>query len=233
MNEEIKEKGGSEVIPKLKNTVSVVGVVKEYKVSHEMYGEKMYSVALEIERKSGTKDTLPLIMPERLLEKDFGCGKKILASGQIRSYMRERERGFRHEVAIFVTEYKGSEGRDVNDVKLSGFICRKPVYRTTPFGREICELMLAVNRAYNKSDYIPCIVWGRNARFTESLDVGEAVSIAGRLQSRGYVKNLGNGKVEERTVYEVSVSSIATIDMDCGMEDIEEYFLKGEQGNGE
>jgi single-stranded DNA-binding protein len=128
---------------------------------------------------------------------------------------------------VFVNDYHIVEEGNENDVSINGYICKEPVYRKTPLGREIAEAMIAVNRKYGKADYIPCLFWGRNARFLEKLAIGDFLAVKGRLQSRIYVKNVGDGKLEQRTVYELSASQIATLDANGGLKDIENYFLTG------
>ncbi|MDR0979528.1 MAG: single-stranded DNA-binding protein [Lachnospiraceae bacterium] len=196
------------------NYLVLVGEIKsERKFSHEIYGESFYIFDLEIPRLSGNEDIIPITVSERLLEDvDLKIGKKIVVEGQFRSYNSYQNEKNKLVLTVFakdIIDYKESEENTTsNEVVLTGYICKKPIYRQTPFGREISDILLAVNRAYNKSDYIPCIAWGRNARFCKSLDVGTEVKIIGRVQSRTYEKKFEDGTVEARVAYEVSIASM-------------------------
>lgn len=218
------------------NRAKICGVVVGKKCDYESFGETIYQVSVETERQSGAKDVVCLEIPERISEdiKKLNTGDTILANGHLRAYYRNYANGGRHEVSVFVTDYYiVTDESCKNEVSITGYICKQPVYRMTPLGREIGEAMVAVNRKYNKADYIPCIFWGRNARFVGNLAVGDLLSVKGRLQSRIYVKDIGNGKFEQRTVYELSASQISTLDADDGMKDIENYFMMKENENGE
>ena len=208
------------------NYLTLVGkVTGEKKFSHEIYGEKFYVFNLEIERLSGNADIIPITVSERLVTDEMLTqGKKLLVKGQFRSYNsyeNERNKLILTVFAKDVEELKEDEEQEenemvrkdetTNEVVLIGFVCKKPIYRQTPFGREIADLLLAVNRAYNKSDYIPTIAWGRNARFCQNLEVGAQVKIIGRVQSRQYEKKHEDGTVETKTAYEVSVCSLEVI----------------------
>lgn len=166
-----------------------------------------------VRRLSSSKDRIPLMVSERLLDvtQDY-TGEFIMASGQFRSYNRHEEQKNRLILSVFVRELSFIEeepdGAKTNTILLDGYICKTPIYRKTPLGREIADLLLAVNRPYGKSDYIPCICWGRNARFAASFEVGEHVQVLGRIQSREYVKRLSETESEKRTAYEVSVSKL-------------------------
>ena len=204
------------------NYLTLVGkVTGERKFSHEIYGEKFYIFNLEIPRLSGNSDIIPITVSERLIKEDtLNEGKKLLIKGQFRSYNSYENEKNRLILTVFakdITEVEESNEEEnemtrkdtiTNEVVLVGYICKKPIYRQTPFGREISDLLLAVNRAYNKSDYIPCIAWGRNARFCQNLEVGTEVKIVGRVQSRNYEKKHEDGTVETRVAYEVSVGSL-------------------------
>ena len=194
-------------------------VVSEKMLSHEVYGEKFYLFNLEVPRLSETSDIIPITISERLLtDIDIFVGKKAVIEGQFRSYNGyENEKSrliltvFAKEITVLPDEEELPISKEnvSNEVILSGYICKKPIYRQTPFKREIADVLLAVNRAYNKSDYIPCIAWGRNARFVNSLQVGEKVTLLGRIQSRNYTKKHEDGTDEIKTAYEISISSIS------------------------
>ena len=209
------------------NYLTLVGkVTGEKKFSHEIYGESFYVFSLEILRLSGNSDIIPITVSERLIKEDtLTEGKKLLVKGQFRSYNSYENEKNRLILTVFakdIVELEENEEEEeneivkkdtiTNEVVLVGFICKKPIYRQTPFGREISDLLLAVNRAYNKSDYIPCIAWGRNARFCQNLEVGAQVKIVGRVQSRTYEKKHEDGTVETRVAYEVSVGSLEVIE---------------------
>jgi primosomal replication protein N len=196
--------------------VLVGKIVSEQKYSHEIYGEKFYSFNLEVIRLSSNTDIIPITVSERLLtDVELTIGKNVEVEGQFRSYNNYENEKNRLILTVFAKEIKELEeseemGKDVvtNEVILVGYVCKKPIYRTTPFGREIADMLLAVNRAYNKSDYIPCIAWGRNARFCQNIEVGTEVKVVGRVQSRTYEKKHEDGTVETRVAYEVSIASM-------------------------
>ena len=208
------------------NYLTLVGkVTGEKKFSHEIYGESFYVFNLEIPRLSGNSDIIPITISERLIKEDtLTEGKKLLIKGQFRSYNSYENEKNRLILTVFakdIVEVEENEEEEnemvrkdtiTNEVVLVGYICKKPIYRQTPFGREISDLLLAVNRAYNKSDYIPCIAWGRNARFCQELEVGTEVKIVGRVQSRNYEKKHEDGTVETRVAYEVSIGSLEVIE---------------------
>ena len=209
------------------NYLTLVGkVTGEKKFSHEIYGESFYVFNLEIPRLSGNSDIIPITVSERLIKDDtLQEGKKLLVKGQFRSYNSYENEKNRLILTVFakdlmeVEDVEDEEENEMvkkdtvtNEVVLIGYICKKPIYRQTPFGREISDVLLAVNRAYNKSDYIPCIAWGRNARFCQNLEVGSQVKIVGRVQSRMYEKKHEDGTVENRVAYEVSVGSLEVIE---------------------
>ena len=195
------------------NVVTLSGkVVGEPTYSHEVFGEKFYEVILSVNRLSGMADLLPVSISEHLMSDRLRDGESVTIKGQFRSYNKVVEERSKLMLTVFardVLEY--DETANPNILELTGYICKPPVYRTTPFNREICDLLIAVNRQYNKSDYIPCIVWGRNARFAGNLAVGERVNVVGRAQSRNYQKKLDDDTLVTRTAYEVSVSKITVM----------------------
>ena len=200
------------------NQVVIMGeIVGEFSFSHEIYGEGFYMVDLLVPRLSDSSDLIPLMVSERLLdvEKDYR-GQAIMVSGQFRSYNRHEEHKNRLILSVFVREVEFLEDMDdaekTNYIFLDGYICKEPIYRKTPLGREIADILLAVNRPYGKSDYIPCISWGRNARFSGNFRIGERCRIWGRIQSREYMKKLSEDEVEKRVAYEVSVSKLELVD---------------------
>lgn len=200
------------------NRVSVIGeIVSGFTFSHEVFGEGFYMVDVRVRRLSSSEDRIPLMISERLIDvsQDY-IGEFIMASGQFRSYNRHDEQKNRLVLSVFVREVSFIEeeldGAKTNSIFLDGYICKLPIYRKTPLGREIADLLLAVNRPYGKSDYIPCICWGRNARYASTFEVGEHVQIYGRIQSRTYIKKLTETETQERTAYEVSVSKLECIE---------------------
>ena len=197
------------------NKVYVMGeIVSDATFSHEVYGEGFYEFFVKVMRLSGQADILPITLSERLIQGGLlGKGKTICALGQFRSYNKIENGKSRLMLTVFVRELLDElPDRNPNSILLSGYICKPPVYRTTPFNREIADVLIAVNRAYNKSDYIPCIAWGRNARFVQNLGVGDRIAVSGRIQSREYQKKLSDTDVKIMTAYEVSVSKLAAFD---------------------
>ncbi len=199
------------------NQVTIIGeVASEFTFSHEVFGEGFYMVDVLVKRLSSSDDRIPLMISERLIdvEQDY-TGEYIMATGQFRSYNQHDEQKNRLVLSVFVREVSFVEeevdGAKTNTILLDGYICKKPIYRKTPLGREIADLLLAVNRPYGKSDYIPCICWGRNARFASGFEVGEHVQILGRIQSREYVKKVSEFETEKRIAYEVSVSKLECV----------------------
>ena len=196
------------------NQVTIVGVVdSEFVYSHEVFGEGFYVVEVIVQRLSNMVDRIPLMISERLIDVTGNyIGRTLEAHGQFRSYNRHEELKNRLVLSVFVREIEfieeETEEMKSNQILLDGYICKDPIYRKTPLGREIADLLVAVNRSYGKSDYIPCICWGRNARFAARFEVGVHVQIWGRIQSREYVKRLNEDEVEKRTAYEVSLSKI-------------------------
>lgn len=203
------------------NQVNIIGeVVSEFKFSHEVFGEGFYLVDVSVNRLSEMVDIIPLMISERLLDvtKDYR-GMKIEVSGQFRSYNRHEDTRNKLILSIFVRELQFIEDDEMpeeqskaNQIFLDGFVCKPPTYRKTPLGREIADILIAVNRPYGKSDYIPCIAWGRNARYAAGIEVGGHLQIQGRVQSREYTKKISDEEVEKRVAYEVSVCKIDVVD---------------------
>lgn len=190
------------------NVVTVGGVIfSEPAFSHEIMGEGFYVFELEVLRKSDTADYVPVMVSDRAVDLEaLKEGTPILVSGSFRSYNKHLENKNKLILYVFADELEFTEEpTNENEICLEGYICKSPKYRKTPLGREIADMLIAVNRAYGKSDYLPCITWGRNATYTEKLEVGTMVSCRGRIQSRRYLK-----EEQEKIAYEVSVSSIQT-----------------------
>ena len=202
------------------NYLVLIGkIISDKTFSHEIYGESFYVFNLEVPRLSGNEDIIPITISERLIASfDLTIGRKVVIEGQFRSYNSYENEKNRLVLTVFakdIIDYKEEQEENVsNEVVLNGYVCKKPIYRKTPFGREISDILLAVNRAYNKSDYIPCIAWGRNARFCENMEVGTEVKIVGRVQSRTYEKKFEDGRTEQRVAYEVSIGSLEVINKD-------------------
>lgn len=205
------------------NSLTLIGKITNDKIfSHEIYSEKFYTVNVSVPRLSGNADLIPVTISERLFkDSDLTIGRNIKVEGQFRSYNSYEKEKNRLILTVFaksiefiedeIDNIESTQGIATNEVELIGYICKPPIYRQTPFGREIADVLLAVNRAYNKSDYIPCITWGRNARFCSEMTVGTEVKIIGRVQSRNYEKKYEDGTVEQRVAYEVSVANLELI----------------------
>lgn len=196
------------------NQINLVGeIVSDFTFSHEVYGEKFYMTKVAIARLSQFVDYIPVMISERLIDikADFR-GTVIFVSGQFRSFNRHEEKGNRLILSVFAREIEVLEevydDDSRNEIFLDGYICKEPIYRKTPLGREIADVLVAVNRTYGKSDYIPCVCWGRNARFASAFEVGTHVQIFGRIQSREYIKKISDTETEQRVAYEVSVSKM-------------------------
>ena len=194
------------------NVVEVMGkIVSQVTFSHEVYGEGFYSFTIEAARLSDNADLLPVTISERLIDKELlTIGTVVDIKGQLRSYNNYNNKKNKLVLTIFVRQIEIIQEQveiNPNQIFLNGYICKPPIYRVTPFGREIADILVAVNRAYNKSDYIPCIAWGRNAKFAGNLKVGENIKLWGRIQSRKYQKKNGED-VEEKIAYEVSISKL-------------------------
>jgi single-stranded DNA-binding protein len=193
-------------------------ISSKLKFSHEMYGEGFYTFNLDVQRLSDTKDKLFVTVSERLINgMDLTEGRELIVEGQLRSYNKFVDGANRLILTVFARniEPRIEKSKNPNQIYLDGFICKKPIYRTTPFGREIADMLLAVNRAYNKSDYIPTIAWGRNSRFSETLKVGDNIRIWGRLQSREYQKKVSEEEVLKKIAYEVSISKMEKVNKDA------------------
>lgn len=220
------------------NHLILVGkVTSEKRFSHEIYGEKFYIFDMEVPRLSDTTDIIPVTASERIINDDIlTIGNKLIIKGQFRSYNSYENEKNKLILTVFAKDVILAEDlseeeqeemkRTSNEVTLVGYICKKPIYRQTPFGREIADILLAVNRAYNKSDYIPSIAWGRNARFSQNLPTGTEVKVVGRVQSRSYEKKYEDGTIENRVAYEVSIASLEVINQD-------NEFIKKEEASEE
>ena len=201
-------------------------VISELEFSHEMYGEGFYSFNLEVMRLSDSVDHLNITVSERLLnDVEISIGKEVIVEGQLRSYNKFIDGSNKLILTVFARNIQPciEKSKNPNEIYLDGYICKEPVYRTTPFGREIADLLLAINRAYNKSDYIPTIAWGRNSRFCKSLNVGDHIKVWGRLQSREYQKKISETEVVKKVAYEVSISRMEKANK-------EETASKGKEG---
>src|SRR5699024_6558875 len=200
------------------NQVAIMGkIASQFTFSHQVFGEGFYMLDVLVKRLSDSEDRIPVMVSERLVDvtEDYE-GEYIQVTGQFRSYNRHEEKKNRLVLSVFAREVEFVEDDDesmkTNSIFLDGYICKPPVYRKTPLGREIADLLVAVNRPYGKSDYIPCICWGRNARYASAFQVGGHVLIWGRIQSREYVKRISEEETEKRTAYEISVSKLEYID---------------------
>lgn len=202
------------------NVVTVLGEVKsDLRFSHEMYGEGFYTFDIKVPRLSEHSDILPVTVSERILvDIDITQVSMVKVDGQLRSYNKYMDGTNKLVLTIFARDItaciEGEEIKNPNQIFLDGYICKSPVYRTTPFGREITDMLVAVNRPYNKSDYIPCIAWGRNARFSEKLKVGDHIKIWGRVQSREYQKRISENELVAKMAYEVSISKMEIAEED-------------------
>ena len=200
------------------NQVAIMGkIASQFTFSHQVFGEGFYLTDVVVKRLSESEDRIPVMVSERLVDvtEDYE-GEYIQVFGQYRSYSRHEEKKNRLVLSVFAREIsfvdEVDESMKSNQIFLDGYICKPPVYRKTPLGREIADLLIAVNRPYGKSDYIPCICWGRNARYASAFQVGGHVLIWGRIQSREYMKKISENETEKRTAYEVSVSKLEYID---------------------
>lgn len=225
------------------NHIILVGkITDEKKFSHEMYGEKFYTFDLSVPRLSGNADIIPVTISERLFrDEDLVVDKKVKITGQFRSYNSYENEKNKLILTVFAKdiEFLPNQEEEIvaskdlisNEVVLTGYICKQPIYRQTPFGREIADILLAVNRAYNKSDYIPCITWGRNARYCSKMEVGTEVKVVGRVQSRAYEKKHEDGTVEQKIAYEVSISNLEVMDSDIKSEESSNESLEENNEN--
>jgi primosomal replication protein N len=199
------------------NKAHIIGkVVSEFTFSHEVFGEGFYIANVSIDRLSDKVDVVPIMVSDRMIDvtNDY-TGKNIEVSGQFRSYNRHEGVKNKLVLSIFVRELRFIEDEDIpeeqsksNQIFLDGYVCKPPIYRKTPLGREIADILVAVNRPYGKADYIPCIAWGRNANFVGLLEVGKHIQLQGRIQSREYTKRISEDETEKRIAYEVSVSKV-------------------------
>lgn len=199
------------------NQAVIIGTIEdEFQLNHEIYAEKFYTCTVKIPRLSGTFDDIRVMVSERLImDSSFKVGDKVEITGQFRSYNSYENGDNRLLLTVFakdIAHFDDDETKNPNSLYINGFICKTPVYRTTPFGREITDLLVAVNRSYNKSDYIPIIAWGRNARFAKNLQVGDNIKIWGRIQSRNYQKRLSEEEVITKTAYEVSINRMELVE---------------------
>lgn len=212
------------------NKVFISGeIVTEAEFSHEVYGEGFYEMNVLVKRLSGQGDILPVTISERLItDSDLKVGSTINALGQFRSYNKLVDGKSKLMLTVFVREIlEEAPHKNPNSIVLTGYICKPPIYRTTPFNREIADVLIAVNRSYNKSDYIPCIAWGRNARFAKNLAVGEKIAVSGRIQSREYQKRFTDDDVRTLTAYEVSISKLAAYENAENFDPDDEFNVLG------
>lgn len=201
------------------NKVEISGTVASEPVfSHEVYEEMFYTFFLDTPRLSEARDTIKVTISEKFLAgRGIVVGDKVKILGQFRSYNNFSSIGNRLVLTVFVKDIEliefDEDFEPFNSIYLNGYICKPPIYRTTPFGREIADILLAVNRSYNKSDYIPCIAWGRNARFAQQLSIGDNVAVQGRIQSREYQKKISETETEQKTAFEISLSRLNKISL--------------------
>lgn len=209
------------------NRVYIYGeIVTEAVFSHEVYGEGFYEFFVKVMRLSGQPDIIPITVSDRIMTEDMKVGSTICALGQFRSYNKLEGGKSRLMLTVFIREILETQpSKNPNSIVLSGYICKPPIYRTTPFNREIADLLVAVNRNYNKSDYIPAIAWGRNARFVRNLNVGDKIALSGRIQSREYQKKQADETFVTMTAYEVSVSKLAAFEDDAEFDIDREFDL--------
>lgn len=198
------------------NTAYISGVIaEEFCYSHKAYRKKFYTSVVDVERKSGIVDRIPIMISEKLVDvSGEWVGERVYIYGEFRSYNKYDGEHSHLILHLFARKFfcVDDTGHDDNSIELDGFICKKPIYRDTPLKREICDILLAVNRPYGKSDYIPCICWGRNARFASGLEAGTRLKVQGRIQSREYFKEISEGYSEKRTAYEVSISKLEVVE---------------------
>ena len=215
--DEITRKEKTSLNTLVNNSVTVLGkIASNLELSHEFYGEKFYKFMLNVERLSDSSDTIPITISERLIaSKDLKIDTLIKIVGQFRSYNNIEGENSKLLLTVFTKEFElldeNSKSYNPNQIFLDGFLCKNPIYRVTPFGREISDLIIAVNRQYNRSDYIPCIAWGRNARYVNGLSVGDRIAVQGRIQSREYQKTSEDGSQMTKTAYEVSISRVTSV----------------------
>lgn len=208
------------------NQALIIGTIEDdFVFNHEIYAEKFYTCTVKVPRLSGAADNVKIMVSERLImDGEYNIGDTVEVSGQFRSYNSYENGDNRLVLTVFakdIAHFDDSENKNPNTLYLNGFICKEPIYRTTPFGREITDILLAVNRSYNKSDYIPIIAWGRNARFARTLSVGDNVRIWGRIQSRTYQKRVGDEEYITKIAYEVSVNRMELVEKEEYNDDME------------
>lgn len=204
------------------NKVFLCGIVEEEPVfSHESFGEAFYEVILSVPRLSTHFDLVPITVSEKIIGDNFKKGKNVALKGQFRSYNKLEDGKSKLMLTVFVRELmEYNNTMNPNIIELVGYVCKTPTYRTTPFKREICDVLVAVNRSYNKSDYLPCIAWGRNARFVKDLEIGKKIAIVGRIQSREYQKKTEDGQVFNKIAYEISINKISDENVEYQQEEI-------------
>lgn len=197
------------------NKVRIVGeIVGQFEYSHEVFGENFYTGQLKIERTSGVSDLIPITVSDRMVDVSADWnGIFVEVEGQLRSYNKNEEGKKRLMLSVFVRDFKQLENVSYNDndIELDGYICKETIYRKTPLGREVADLLIAVNRPYRKTDYVPCIAWGRNAVYSTELEVGTRIKLYGRIQSREYTKRISDTETETRRAYEVSISKLEVV----------------------
>lgn len=214
------------------NKVHLLGkVLSEPKLSHKVFDENFYEVDLKVPRLSESVDILPVLLSEKFVEElNLKIDDTLCVDGQFRSYNKQVDGKSKLVLTVFARDaiLSNGENNNPNIIELVGFVCKEPTFRTTPFKREICDILVAVNRAYNKSDYLPCIAWGRNARYAKNLKVGEKISLLGRIQSRDYEKKLENGEVVKKTAYEISIIKINKFDDDNKIDEMLPLVMSGQ-----
>lgn len=191
------------------NNIVLAGTPSAPEYSHKLYGEKFYKFFMDVERNSGTHDILLCVASEAYVDFESGSKIKIVGEVRTRNYYKDSKRHL--DIFVHVQEMLDYDGYDENAVEIEGYICKEPTYREAPYGRTISDLMCASDRGHGKSDYIPCITWGRNALRVSKLDVGTKISVAGRFQSREYEKNIGD-EIVVKTAYELSIATFAIAD---------------------
>lgn len=197
------------------NKVRIVGeIVGQFEYSHEVFGENFYIGQLKIERTSGILDFIPIMVSDRMVDVSADWnGIFVEIEGQLRSYNKKEEEKRKLLLSVFVRDFKQLENAYYNDnnIELDGYICKEVIYRKTPLGREVADLLIAANRPYGKTDYIPCIAWGRNAVYSSELEVGTRIKLCGRIQSREYMKRISDTETDTKTAYEVSISKLEVV----------------------
>ena len=197
------------------NKIEITGeITSSFEFSHEIFGEKFYIASLSSERTSGNKDVLQILVSDRMIDMNYEWkGQFVRITGQIRTHNKRVDGKNKLNIYVFANEVEAMEGvYHENYAFIEGYVCRNPNYRTTPLGRDITDLLIAINRRYSKSDYIPCICWGRNAIFSSVMEVGTRVRINGRFQSREYIKKHDDGTSEPMIAYELSANTIKIVE---------------------